>query len=128
MQEIGRIDKKKYQKAVIGVIRSDVLVLTENQREHIIKRRGQDFFDRYSPYFADIAQDPDYIFADEAHPNTALASKTITQDEKHVHLVIRLAIVDDEENMENSIITAIAEGEKRHRQRLRNKNPLYKKE
>ena len=52
----------------------------------------------------------------------------IISDGTNIHLVIRLALVEDEDGMENSIITAIVEGEKRYRQRLRNKIPLYKKE
>lgn len=128
VRTIGKIDIEKYKGAVNGTIRSENLVLTENQKEHIIKRRGQEFYDKYSSYFADIAKDPDYVFADEAHQNTALASKTIAEGKKNIHLVIRLAIVGDEEGLENSVITAIIEGEKRYRQRIRNKVSLYKKE
>lgn len=128
MQTIGKIDINKYQNAVSGDIRSEALVLTDNQKEHIIKRRGQEFFEKYSRYFADIAKDPDYIFKDDAHENTALASKTINEEGKNIHLVIRIAVVGDEEGLENSVITAILEGDKRYKQRLRNKSPLYKKE
>ena len=126
--EIGKIDIEKYRGVTDGTIRSDVLVLTENQKEHIIKRRGADFYEKYSQYFADIAKDPDYIFADTSHANTALASKTLIDGGKNIHLVIRLALVEDTPGIENSIITAIVEGDKRYQQRLRNKIPLYKKE
>ena len=128
MQLIGTIDIEKYCGAANGTIRSDVLVLTENQKEHIIKRRGAEFYEKYRQYFSDIAKDPDYIFADESHTNTAIASKTIASGGKNIHLVIKLALVEDESGIENSIITAIVEGEKRYQQRLRNKIPLYKKE
>ena len=126
MQIIAQIKKELY-KAVAPDIRSEIVVLTDNQKEHIIKRRGQDFFDRYSSLFADIAQDPDYIFQDERHPNTALACKTIVLDGAHVHLVIRLAVSEDDESYENSVITALIENDKRYAQRLRNKIPLYKR-
>ena len=127
MQIIGRIDIEKYKNAAKGEIRSGTLVLTDNQKEHIIKRRGKEFYDTYRPYFTDIAEDPDYIFLDDSHENTAIASKTIIEADKHIHIVIRLALVSDDEGLENSIITAIIEGDKRYRQRLRNKIPLYKK-
>lgn len=127
VQTIGKVDISKYEKAASGKIRGNTLVLTENQKEHIIKRRGQSFYDTYSPYFADIAEDPDYIFADGTHENTAIASKTLTEAGKNIHLVIRLALVSDEPGLENSIITAIVEGDRRYKQRLRNKIPLYKK-
>ncbi len=127
MQIIGKIDIEKYKNAANGEIRSGVLVLTDNQTEHIIKRRGKEFYDAYRPYFSNIAEDPDYIFLDNSHENTAIASKTIVEAGRNIHIVIRLALVSDEEGLENSIITAIVEGDKRYRQRLRNKIPLYKK-
>lgn len=128
LEHIGRIDVKKYA-AVAGSIRSGTVVLTSKQREHIIERRGREFYDRFSPYFAKIIEDPDYIFKDKAHENTAIASKTI-QDEDgiNVNIVLRLAVETDESGLENSIITAIAENEKRYRQRIRNNKALYKKE
>ena len=127
MQTIGKIDKKKY----IGIskhIRSGIVVLTDNQREHIIKRRGKPFFDLYSPFFGEIAEDPDFVFEDKAHDNTAIASKTISLDGKNIHLVIRLAVEGEEEGLENSIITVIMENDRRYQQRLRNNTPLYKRE
>lgn len=125
---IGKIDKEKYKDIANKEIRSETLVLTNNQKDHIIKRRGQEFFDKYNGYFQEIAKDPDYIFRDKTSENTAIASKTILDGEANIHLVIKLAVVSDENGLENSIITAIAEGDKRYRQRLRNNLPLYKKE
>lgn len=127
MQTIGKIDKGKY----IGIskhIRSDIVVLTDNQREHIIKRRGKQFFDLYSPFFREIAEDPDFVFADRAHEHTAIASKTVSLDGKNIHLIIRLAVEGEKEDLENSIITVIVENDRRYQQRLRNNIPLYKKE
>ena len=128
VQTVGKIDIKKYSMVASQPIRTKTVVLTDNQREHIIKRRGQEFFDQYSAYFQEIAENPDYIFKDNSHENTAIACKTITEVKKNVHLVIRLAVVRDKPGLENSIITAIIEGDKRYRQRLRNNIPLYKKE
>ncbi len=127
VQTIGKIDIAKYKDVANGEIRSETLVLTNKQKEHIIKRRGQEFFDKYSSYFQDIALNPDYIFKDKTAENTAIASKTI-DGEANIHLVIKLALVSDEAGLENSIITAIIEGDKRYRQRLRNNLPIYKKE
>ena len=127
MERIGYIDVRKYQ-GVSPCIRSGVVVLTDNQREHIIARRGQLFYDCYSPFFREAAEDPDYIFRDKAHENTAIASKTISSGGKHINLVIRLAVAGDREGLENSIITAIIENDRRYRQRLKNNFALYKKE
>lgn len=128
VQTVGKIDISKYSLAVSQPIRTETVVLTEKQKEHIIKRRGQKFFNTYSAYFREIAEDPDYIFKDNSHKNTAIACKTITEGGENVHLVIRLAVVADDPGKENSIITAIIEGDKRYKQRLRNNIPLYKKE
>lgn len=109
-------------------IRSNEVYLTENQKEHIINRRGRDFYEQYSPYFREVIEKPDYIFKDKAHENTAIASKTILVNGKHLNLVVRLAVEDDREGLENSVITAIVENDRRYSQRLRNNIPLYKSE
>ena len=127
MEWIACIDVRKYR-GISPCIRSGAVVLTDNQREHIIARRGQLFYDCYSPFFRETAEDPDYIFRDKAHENTAIASKTISTGEKHINLVIRLAVAGDREGLENSIITAIVENDRRYRQRVRNNFALYKKE
>ena len=89
------IDKEKYAKATQGEIRSELLILTEKQKAHIIDRRGQEFFEKYTCFFAQIAIDPDFIFLDKKHVNSAFACKTLTQCGMNLLLVIRLAIVDD---------------------------------
>lgn len=127
VQYITKIDVNKYAAVVDGEIRDPALVLTDNQMEHIINRRGQKFYDTYKSYFAAVAEDPDYIFKDKNHPNTAIASKSLPIDGKNVNLVIRLAVQTDDPSWENSIITAILENDKRYAQRLRNNVPLYKK-
>jgi len=125
VQHIARIDLTKYR-AVSADVTTDRLVLTENQRKHIIDRRGAAFFEAFFPYFQEIAENPDYIFCDRRHENTAIASKTLELNGRHVNLVIRLAVASDD-GKENSIITAIAENDKRYAQRLRNNEPLYKR-
>lgn len=127
MQTIAYIDTALYS-CVVENIRSARVVLLENQKEHIIKRRGQAFYDTYSCYFREIAEHPNYIFADKTHSHTAIACKTIAVGGKSVNLVIRLAVENDSIELENSIITAIIESNKRFQQRLRNNKPLYKRE
>ncbi len=127
LRVIGTIDVEKY-KVVAEHIRTDEVVLTKKQEEHIVERRGQGFYDKYHKYFSDIIKDPEYIFADKDHPNTALACKKIVDSGKYVNVVMRLAVAGDDPNYKNSIITAIIENEKRFNQRLRNNIPLYKKE
>lgn len=126
MLDIGHIDTSIYGQ-IVSRIRSSRLVLTEKSKHHIIERRGESFFNLYSPYFKLVAEEPDYLFKDKNHSNSVLACKTIHENGKHIHLVIRLAVEGDEEGYENSIITAIIENDRRYQQRLRNNIPVYKK-
>ncbi|MBR1724495.1 MAG: hypothetical protein IJ723_05700 [Ruminococcus sp.] len=107
-------------------ILTDEVVLTDNRKEHIIQRRGKDFYDEYHKYFKDIVTDPDYIFKDKKE-DTAIISKTFVKNGKTVNIVLRLVVEGDDPNFKNSIITAVGENEKRFAQRLRNNEPVYKK-
>ena len=125
MHVIGKIDKNIY-KCISDNIRTDEVVITDERIAHIVERRGQEFYDKYKDRFVDIIQDPDYIFADKV--NTALVCKEFKEDDKFVNVVLRVVILTDNPDYKNSIITAIGESNKRFAQRLRNNEPLYKKE
>ena len=105
---------------------TDDVVLTDNRREHIIERRGQEFYDEYRPFFGEILTDPDYIFKD-SRENTAFVSKCFSYKGTTVNIALKLVIEGDNPNYKNSIITAIKESKKRFEQRLRNNVPIYKK-
>ena len=122
MQNIGKIDISKYQSIAKNKIITDQVILTDNRKKHIIERRGQEFYDKYSSLFAD----PDYIFKDK-NENTALAAKTIDIDGFSVNIVLRLVVEGENPNHKNSIITAVCENNKRFSQRLRNTLPVYKR-
>ncbi len=123
-KEIGKIDISKYQIVSDRSIITDEVILTDNRAQHIIERRGQDFFDTYSKDFDKIISDPDYIFKDK-QANTALVCKHLTKDGNSVNVVLRLVVEGDNPDYKNSIITAIEESDKRFSQRLRNNTPLY---
>ncbi len=126
LQYIGKIDKNLYQRAAVNNILSDEVIITDNRIQHIIDRRGQAFYDEYSPYFSDIISNPDYIFKDKSD-NTAIAAKTFTHNNTTVNLVVRLIVEGENSEFKNSILTAIKENEKRFKQRLRNNEYIYKK-
>lgn len=127
MQIIGKIDISKYQLVTSDLILTDEVVLTIGQKEHIIERRGQEFYDEFSPLFGDIIADPDYIFKDKNNKNTALAAKSFSDNGIFVNIVVRLVIEGDNPDYKHSIITAVKENPKRFAQRLRNNVPIYKK-
>ena len=126
MQNIGKIDISKYQPITKNKIITDQVILTDNRKKHIIERRGQEFYDKYSSLFANIVADPDYIFKDK-NENTALAAKIINIDGSSVNIVLRLVVEGENPNYKNSIITAVCENNKRFSQRLRNTPPVYKR-
>lgn len=122
---VCKIDIEKYQDAADAHIITNDVILTSNRIQHIIDRRGSDFFDEYNKYFSAIILDPDYIFKDKK--NTALAAKKFNHNGCFINIVLRLSIEGENPDYKNSIITAIKENEKRFAQRLRNNTPIYKK-
>ena len=124
---IAKLDVQRYS-CVAEHIRSSDVILTEKQKEHIIERRGKEFYDKYSPYFKEIIENPDYIFKDKKFENTAIASKTISLNSKNISVVVRIAVEGDEPWRKSSVITVMCENEKRYRQRVLNNIILYKRE
>ena len=124
---IAKLDVQRYS-CVAEHIRSSDVILTEKQKEHIIERLGKEFYDKYSPYFKEIIENPDYIFKDKKFENTAIASKTISLNSKNISVVVRIAVEGDEPWRKSSVITVMCENGKRYRQRVRNNIILYKRE
>lgn len=124
---IAKLDVQRYS-CVAEHIRSSDVILTEKQKEHIIERHGKEFYDKYSPYFKEIIENPDYIFKDKKFENTAIASKTISLNSKNISVVVRIAVEGDEPWRKSSVITVMCENGKRYRQRVRNNIILYKRE
>lgn len=122
---ICKIDLNLYKSMASDII-TDEVIITDERIQHIIDRRGQEFYNRYGHKFMEILKDPDYIFEDKH--NTALVCKQFLVDDKYVNLALRLVVSTDNPNYKNSIITAVGESSKRFQQRLRNNKPLYKKE
>ena len=125
VHSIGNIDISKYNLVTDKKIITDEVIITDNRINHIIERRGQDFYEEYSKYFSDIIANPDYIFKDNK-PDTAIVTKTFLHNDSNINLVLRLAVEGDNPNYKNSIITAIMENDKRFAQRLRNNHPIYR--
>ena len=125
MYLVGKIDTYIY-KCITNDIVTDEVIITDERIDHIVQRRGREFYDRYGKYFKEIIEAPDYIFADKE--NTVLVCKEFFDDDKYVNLALRIVVSTDNPEYKNSIITAVGESSKRFKQRLRNNIPLYKKE
>lgn len=122
---VGKIDREIY-KCVAKDIQTDEVIITDKQIQHIIERRGQAFYDKYSGDFSEIISDPDYIFKDDMD-NTAIACRHYDVDGISVNVILRLIVKSENTNYKNSIITVIGENDKRFKQRLRNSKAIYKK-
>ena len=122
---VGKINREIY-KCITDDIVTDEVIITDERIQHTIDRRGKEFYEKYGDKFISIIQEPDFIFKDKE--NTALVCKEFEINNKYVNLVLRLVVSTDNPEYKNSIITAVGESMKRFEQRLRNNEPLYKKE
>ena len=125
MYTIGRIDREIY-KCVTKDIATEEVVITDNQIQHIKERHPNDY-ERFSAYFQEIVENPDYII-EAAKPNTALILKEIKTVNDVFKTVLRLATSRDNPDYKNSIITFMKIDSREWNRLLRNKNILYKKE
>lgn len=124
MHSIGKIDREIY-KCITEDIRTDEVIITDNQIEHIKVRHPNDY-ERFSEYFEEIVSNPDYII-ETPKPNTALILKEIIAEKEQFKTVLRLATSADNKEYKNSIITFMKIDEKEWDRLLRNKRILYKK-
>lgn len=94
---IGKIDKKIYE-CILKDIITDTVIITDNQIQHIKERHPNDY-ERFSSYFREIIEKPDFII--EANkPNTALILKEIQQAEEQFKTVLRLVTSTDNPTFE----------------------------
>ena len=124
MHFVGKLNKEIFR-CISEEIRTDEVIITENRINHIIERRGEEFYNKYFGMFRKIIEEPDFIFQD--NENTVLVCKRVEEDGKVINLVVRLVLPLDNQEYKNSIITAIGENESRFQRRLRNHIPLYKR-
>lgn len=122
---IGKIDREIY-KCVTKDIRTDEVIITETQIQHIKERHPEDY-EKYGKYFADIVSKPDYII-EANRENTALILKKIQIEDKAFKTVLRIATSTDDPKYKNSIITFMKIDDKEWKRIVKNKKTLYKSE
>lgn len=123
---IGKIDRGIYS-CVTKDIRTDEVVITDNQIQHI-KERHPEAFEKAMRDVKSTIENPDYIIADDKHKNTGLVIRNIKREEEHLLLVLRICTSVDEPGYKNSVISSWEISERRLQNYLRNKRILYKKE
>lgn len=122
---IGKIDREIY-KCVTKDIRTDEVIITDVQIQHIKDRHPNDY-ERFSHYFADIVACPDYIIETNKE-NTALILKEIEIENKMFKTVLRLITSTDPAEYKNSIITFMKIDDREWNRLIKNKKVLYRSE
>lgn len=121
---VGKIDKDLYS-CIINDIRTDEVVITENQMHHIVSKHPE-AFEKAMECVASAIDCPDFIIQDK-NPNTGLVIKSIRSGERYLQLVLRICASSDENTYKNSIISCWIISEKRLQNYLRNKKILYRR-
>ncbi|MBE5821157.1 MAG: hypothetical protein E7311_01035 [Clostridiales bacterium] len=119
---VGKIEKSKYNNLCKKTIKTDEVVITYKQIEHIEQKRVG-IFNKYKERLRDIIENPDYIIKDRKHDETGLIIKKI---EKNVIVVLKLNT--NKRNRKNSIITIWEIKDKRLKRYLLTHKLIYKKE
>ena len=119
---VGVIDKDRYKGIADNITTKDVVLLPK-QIEHIEKRHKGVYL-KYKNEINNILDNPDYIFKDPKHENTALLIKKYNNN---VEVVLKLN-TDTKNNFKNSIITMWEIGDKRLERYKQTHEIIYKKE
>lgn len=125
MHLVGKINREIY-KCITEDIVTDEVIITDSQIQHIKDRHPNDY-ERFSEYFCEIIEKPDYIL-EVNKPNTAFMLKSVEDQGANFQLILRLKTSDDPENYKNSIITFLRIDQKKWEKYLRNKKILYRRE
>lgn len=122
---VGKLDRNIYECITEDIVTDDVII-TEKQIQHIKDSHPNDY-ERFSEYFSEILQSPNYI-VEANKPNTGVILKKIEENDDVFKTVLRIATSADNERYKNSIITFMKIDEKEWNRLLRNKKILYKNE
>lgn len=119
---VGKIDKNRYKSIANNITTKDVVLLPK-QIEHI-EERHKGVYLKYKNEINNILDNPDYIFKDPKHKNTALLIKKY---DNNVEVVLKLN-TDTKNNFKNSIITMWEIKDKRLERYKQTHEIIYKKE
>lgn len=119
---IGEIDINRYKNISDNITTEDVVLLPK-QIEHI-EERHKGVYDKYKNELINILNNPDYIFKDPKHKDTALLIKKY---DNNVEVVLKLN-TDTKNNFKNSIITMWEIKDKRLERYKETHQIIYKKE
>jgi len=117
---IGTIDIDKYR-GISPIILSNEVVITDKQLFHILNKRT-DTYEKYHDKLVEILNEPDFIFEDPKHSDTALVVKSYSNS-----AVIVLRLSAETTKMKNSILTMWEIKEPRLRRYILTHKIIYKR-
>ena len=122
---VGKIDPEIY-KCITEDIKTDEVIITDNQIRHIFERHPESF-EKVFWNMRDTITDPDYIIRDN-HKYTGLVIRRLKTTEGIIQMVLRICTSEDGPQYKNSIISCWEISERRLQNYLRNKEILYSRE
>lgn len=123
MQYITNLDKNKLGKYKEKLLTEEIILTDERLYEHILLYHEEEY-KQLRPYIKSIIDNPDYIIEDNRHKDTLIYLKHIHSIEKSSRVVIKLALVQDNEHNKNSIITLMKLNKRTWNQTIRNRGKI----
>lgn len=123
MQYITNLDKNKLGKYKDNLLTEEVILTDERLYGHILLYHEEEY-KQLKPYIKNIIDDPDYIIEDNRHKDTMIYLKHIHRIEKSSRVVIKLALVQDDEHNKNSIITLMKLNKRTWNQTIKNRGRI----
>lgn len=101
------------------------VVLTDERVNHILEGHKEDF-EKYGGFIRHVIESPAYILEDRKNENTALYIGKA--DDSSISVVVKIAFINDAEDVSSSVITMYRCGEKRIRRLVKSYPLLYKRD
>ncbi len=101
------------------------VVLTDERVNHILEGHKEDF-EKYGGCIGHVIESPTYILEDRKNESTALYIGEA--DDSSISVVVKIAFINDAEDVSSSVITMYRCGEKRIRRLVKSYPLLYKRD
>ena len=106
-----------------GSTTEDVILTEERLTKHILLKHSKEYWN-LKDSLKDIVEDPDIILDDNRNKNTIILLKKYEKDSKIGRIVIKIAVAEDIEHPQNSIITLMQLNERTWKQTLKNRGKI----
>ena len=123
LKVIGKLNINKLDGYKDKLITNKVILTKERLNEHILVKHKKDY-EKLGRYLKNIVETPDYIIEDNKHKDTIILLKNIKEINQKGRVVIKLALLEDDVHIKNSIITLMKLNERTWRQTIINRGKI----